>query len=146
MHDQNVIIGEQNFAKVKNSLNLFYDENNLLRVKTKISSVETFSLDKKFPILSNKCSYVTKLIVLKACFKKLVCYSGVTSKLNFIRWKFWIVKGRQTEKILKKCFTCKYFNGKTLLGPATHCLHDFRIKCNHFSVKSFLPFSAFHNF
>ena len=42
------------------------------------------------------------------------------------------MKGRQTiKKIFKKCFICTYVNGKTLLGPATSCLPDFRIKCNH---------------
>ena len=63
------------------------------------------------------------MIILNA--HESVCHSGVTSTLNFIRSKFWIVKGRKTvKKILKKCF-------KTLLGPATPCLPDFRIKWNH---------------
>ena len=62
---------------------------------------------------------------------ELVCHSGVTSTSNFIRSKFWIFKERQTvKKILKKCFICKYVNRKILLGPATPCLPNFRIKCN----------------
>ena len=129
MYDQNVIISEENLSKVKNSLNLFYDEN-FLRVKTRISSVETFSYDKKCSILLYKDSYVIKLIILNA--HESACHSGVTSTLNFIRSKFWIVKGRLTvKKILKKYFICKHVNNKTLLGPATPCLPDFRIKCNH---------------
>ena len=125
LYDQNVIISKENFSKVKNSLNLFYDENNFLRFKTRISSVETFSCDKKCPILLNKDTYVTKLIILNA--HESVCHSGVTSMLNFICSKLWIGKGRQTvKKILKKCFICKYVNGKTLLGPATPCGCGFR--------------------
>ena len=55
----------------------------------------------------------------------------VTVVLRLLR-KFCIVKGRQTVKnILKKCFICKYFKGKILLGPATPCLTDFTVKCNH---------------
>ena len=54
LYDQNVIISNENFTKVKNSLDLFDDENNLLRVKTRVSSVETFSYDKKCSILLNK--------------------------------------------------------------------------------------------
>ena len=120
LYDQNVIISKENFSKVKNSLNLFYDENNFLRVKTRISSVETFLYDKKCPILLNKNSFVTKLIILNA--HESVCHSSITSTLNFIRSKFFIVNGRQTlKKVLKKCFICKYVHGKILLGPATPC-------------------------
>ena len=124
LYDQNVIISKENFSKVKNSLNLFYDENNFFRFKTRISSVETVSCDKKCPILSNKDSYVTNAL-------ESVCHSGLTSVLNFTRSKFWMVKGRQTvKKILKKCFIYKYVNHITFLGLATPCLPDFKIKCN----------------
>ena len=36
LYDQNFIIGKDNFRKVKNSLNLFYDNNKILRVKTRL--------------------------------------------------------------------------------------------------------------
>ena len=36
LHDQNVIISNEYFSKVKNSLNLFYDENDFLRVKPEL--------------------------------------------------------------------------------------------------------------
>ena len=108
MYDQNVIISKENFSKVKNSLNLFYDENNFLRVKTRISSVETFSYDKTYPILLNKDSYVTKLIILNA--HESVCHNVCVKSYSFKV----LVEGRQTvKKILKKCFICKYVNGKT---------------------------------
>lgn len=45
-------------TKGKNPLNRFYDESNLLTVKTWISSVKTFSYDKKYSILLNKDSHV----------------------------------------------------------------------------------------
>ena len=35
---------------LQNSLNLFYDDKKILRVKTGISEIESFSFDKKFPI------------------------------------------------------------------------------------------------
>ena len=108
----------------------FYDKNNLLRVKTRISSVETFSFDKKFLSLLNKDNYITMMIVLNA--RESVCHSSVTSTFNFICSEFWIVKDRQTmKKILTKCFICKYFNEKVLLGQAIPYLTDLRVKCNH---------------
>ena len=59
-----------------------------------------------------------------------VWHSGVASTLTYIRSKFLIVKRRETVKmVLKKCW--KYVNGKILLGPATPCLSDIRINCNH---------------
>ena len=109
---------------MKNLLNLFYDEFDLLRVETRINSVKTFSFDKECPILLNKDEHEYE--------HESVCHSGVTSTLNFIRSKFWTVKGRQTAKnTLKKCFICKYVNRKTLFGQATPTLPDLRVKCNH---------------
>ena len=102
LYERNVIISKENFTKAKNSLNLFYDENNLLRVKTRISGVETFSYGKKCPILLNKDSYVTKLLVLNA--HESVCHSGVTSTLNFIDSKFWIVKEGKHRKSFEEMF------------------------------------------
>ena len=58
LYDQSVIISKKGFTKGKNPLNRFYDESNLLRVKTWISSVKTFSYDKKYSILLNKDSHV----------------------------------------------------------------------------------------
>ena len=57
LHGQKFIIGKDNFTKVKNSLNLFYDDEKILHVKTRISGIESFSFDKKFPILLKKDSY-----------------------------------------------------------------------------------------
>ena len=50
LYDQNFIIGKDNLRKVKSSLNLFYDNNKILRVKTRISGIEGFSFEIKFPI------------------------------------------------------------------------------------------------
>ena len=96
LYERNVIISKEKFTKIKNSLNLFYDENNFLRGKTRTGSVETFSHDKKCLILLNKDSYVPKLIIFNV--HESIYHSGVTSTLIFIRSKFWIVKGRQTVK------------------------------------------------
>ena len=116
--------------KIKNSLNLFYDEKNVLRVKTRISGIENFSYDKKFPVLLKSDSYFTKLVILN--LHNDVCHSGVDTTLNRIRSCFWIIKGRQTvKKVLRKCFICKYVQGKVIVPPQTPDLPKFRIQCNH---------------
>ena len=130
LHDQKLIFGKDNFTKVKNSLNLFYDDKKILRVKTSISGIESFSFDKKFPILLKKDSYFTELIVLNA--HAVVFHSGFHSSLNYIRPNYLIFKWRQTIKqLLQRYLICKYVQGKSLLGPEVPSLPEFRVKCNH---------------
>ena len=58
--------------KVKNSLKLYYDEKGILRLNTRISYVENFNFDKKFPILLRNDSHFTQLFILKvACVVKI---------------------------------------------------------------------------
>ena len=130
LYEETFIVNKNNFLKVKNSLHLFSDQDNLLRVKTRISDIETFSYNKKNPILLNSGSYFTKLVILNAHVS--VSHSGVASTLSFIRSNYWIVRGRQIVKSsIQKCFICKYVQGKVLLGPEALTLPEFRIKCNH---------------
>ena len=111
----------------------FYKSYKLLKillVKTRVSEIESFSFDKKFSILLKKDSYFTELIVLNG--RATVFHSGVHSTLYWIRSNYWIVKGRQTvEQLSKRCFICKYVQGKSLLGPEIPLLPEFRVTCNH---------------
>ena len=130
LYEQTFIVNKDNFLKVKNSLQLFSDQDNLLGVKTRISDIETFLYDKKYPVLLNSGSYFTKLVILNAHISG--SHSGVASTLSFIRSNYWIVRERQVAKSsIQKCFLCKYVQGKVLLGPETPTLPEFRIKCNH---------------
>ena len=62
----------------------------------------------------------------------MVFYSGAYSTLNYICSKYLIVKGRQTIKqLLKRCFICENVQGRSLLGPESPSLPEFRVKCNH---------------
>ena len=54
--------------KVKNSLKLYYDEKGILRLNTRISYVESFNFDKKFPILLRNDSHFTQLFILKVAW------------------------------------------------------------------------------
>ena len=77
LHNQKFITGKDNFTKVKNSLNLFYDDKENFFVKTRIRGIESFSFDKNFPILLKKDSYFTELIVLNTSAG--IFHSGVNS-------------------------------------------------------------------
>ena len=53
--------------------------------------------------------------------------SGINSTLNFLRNKYWLIRGRQSIKsLLKNCVTCKYINRKTVIPPETPSLPKFR--------------------
>ena len=129
-YEQLFIVGSSKFDKVKNSLKLFYDENQILRLDTRISNYENFNFDKKFPVLLQSDSHFTKLIILKIHEQNLHC--GVSSTLAIIRSNYWLIRGRQTvRKFLKGCVICKFVQGKTMLAPETPKLPSFRVSCNH---------------
>ena len=48
--------------------------------------------------------------------------------MNFLRNKYWLIRGRQSIKsLLQKCATCKYLNAKTVIPPTTPALPKFRL-------------------
>ena len=129
-HEQSFIINSGKFGKNKNSLKLFYDDENILRLNTRISNFENFNYDKKYPILLRSDSYFSKLVILKTHEDHLYC--GVNSTLAFISSNYWIICGRQTiKKILKTCVICKIVQGKTVIPPETAKLPYFRVACDH---------------
>ena len=81
--EQSFIINSGKFGKNKNSLKLFYDDENILRLNTRISNFENFNYDKKCPILLRNDSYFSKLVILKTHEDHL--HSRVNSTLAFIR-------------------------------------------------------------
>ena len=95
-----------NYEKLKHSLNLYEDENNILRLKLRFDSLDSLNHDQKNPILLGSHSLFTDLLILK--FHEKCCHSGVNATLNSLRTKFWIIRGRQTvKKYSKNCVTCK---------------------------------------
>ena len=53
-YEQLFIANSDKNKKVKNSLKLYYNEKGIFRLRTRISNVENFNFDKKFPILLGK--------------------------------------------------------------------------------------------
>lgn len=125
--EQNIIRCLPQFEKLTKSLNLFEDDNGSLRLKGRFGST---NLDNnvKYPlIISGKESYFTELLV-RHCHEQ-VLHTGVETTLNYLRNRFWIVKGRQTVKsLLRKCVVCKRHQGRTLKPPETPNLPSFRFE------------------
>ena len=46
--------------------------------------------------------------------------------------QFWIVKGwKSVKSVLRKCFTCRWYQGRPLLPPETPDLPDYRVHTLH---------------
>ena len=84
------MIDSEYFTKIQSSLSLFYDNDSILRVNTRICDFQNFGNNNKLPTLLQSACYFTKLILLN--FREGGCDSGVDSTLNFIRSSFWITR------------------------------------------------------
>ena len=112
---------------MKHSVRLFFDEENLLRCRTRISSNETLNYGIRFPALLQRSSNFTKLIILHHHDKVYHC--GVETTLNHIRNFYWIVKGRKTVRsILQKCFKCNVIQKRAAVPEDTPALPPFTIQ------------------
>ena len=93
-------------------LNLFRDENGLLRVKCKLSN-KYKKINSAIPILLPKNSHLTKIII-NDMHKKLN-HSGKYVTISEIRKTFYIPNYFSVvKKCLKQCITCSRYNNRTI--------------------------------
>ena len=119
---------DEKFKKMTPSLNLFYDDQQLIRLNTRLNRSTQLDYENKNPLLLRRDSHFTKLIVLRS--HERVFHSSVETTLSNIRLYYWIIIGRSFVKnILKNCFICKLVLGKSLLPPPTPSLPDYRLHC-----------------
>ncbi|GFT91726.1 integrase catalytic domain-containing protein [Trichonephila clavipes] len=95
----------------------FIDNDNILRVKSKITERNAESSFLYPILLPDKCEF-TKLLI-RSIHKKN-CHAGIQIMQSLIRERFWIIKARKTIKsILNECFICARFKVKSLSsGPS----------------------------
>ena len=71
-YEQSIISTDKlKFEKLKNLLDLFYDDEKFVRSKTRMDKHAKFVFDNKNPLLLRSNSYFTKLIILRShekCF------------------------------------------------------------------------------
>ena len=63
-YEQYFIQKDSKYERMKNSLNLYFDENSLIHSKTRFSELTEMSYERKYPLLLRNNSYFTKLIFL----------------------------------------------------------------------------------
>ena len=123
--DQKKMLDDKEFNNMKKQLSLVYDENGILRLQGRLENSQ-LPFEAKHPILLDRHSYLTKLIILEA--HKRVKHMRLKSTLNEVRSKYWICKGKQTVKaVIKNCTVCKYVTGKVMLGPNPPDLPSYRV-------------------
>ena len=107
-YEQSIISKEEeNFRKLMSSLNLFYENKQLIRLNTRLNRSAKLHYENKNPLLLRRDSHFSKLIVLQS--HEHIFHSGVESTLSNIRLYYWIIRGRSfvTKSILKNCYLCK---------------------------------------
>ena len=120
------IIYDSPFDKWKKSLNLFTDNQGVIRSRSRLPETEKFEFNQRHPALLPSSNYFTKLSILYTHAK--VCHAGAESTLTELRLKYWIIKGQQTvRKIINPCVTCKKVQGKVLRPPPTPALPKYRV-------------------
>ncbi|GFS77494.1 calcium and integrin-binding protein 1 [Trichonephila clavipes] len=95
----------------------FIDNDNILRVKSKITERNDESSFLYPILLPDKCEF-TKLLI-RSIHKKN-CHAGIQIMQSLIRERFWIIRARKTIKsILNEYFICARFKVKSLSsGPS----------------------------
>ena len=121
---------EKDIEKLKVSLNLFEDSDNILRLKSRIAQNDEITFSSKFPTLLRNDSSFTKLVIYN--FHECVCHNGIKATLNRLRTEYWVIRGRQSVKhVLRECIVYKYVTKKPAQPVATPELPDYRVQCNH---------------
>ncbi|GFW98842.1 integrase catalytic domain-containing protein [Trichonephila clavipes] len=93
------------------SLNIFLDEDEILRVGGRLTKQPTLSFDQKFPIIIPKHHPITTLVIKQ--FHLRGFHSGTQMTLSLIRQHYWIPDGRSTvRREIKRCIECCRFNSK----------------------------------
>ena len=110
------------------SLNLFYDNEQLIRLNTRLNRSTQVHYENKNTLLLHRDSYFSKLIVLRS--HEQMFHSGVESTLSNVRLYFQIIRGSSFVKsILKSCYLCKLVLEKPVMPPPTTPLPDYRLRC-----------------
>ena len=108
-------------------LNLFLDDNGVIRTKGRIDKNVTLTYDVVNPILMSKQHHLTRILIYYAHCK--VMHMGLQSTLSFLRMHgFWILKARQAVlNRLKDCIVCKRYNTRAVSYPAPSSLPASRV-------------------
>lgn len=115
-------VGNMNMPILVSQLNLYIDDDGLIRVKSKFGRWKHKPF---FPILLSKSGFLTEKIVTS--FHIRLSHSGLYSVLNDVRKQFWIPNAFSTiRKILRTCVVCRRFNNRPV-SINQNSYRDFRV-------------------
>ena len=108
---------ECNVPPLVKNLNLFLDDNNLLRAKGRLDKCVSICYDLCNPIMLPRDSFLTVLFVRE--FHSKCKHLGESSTLNTLRnHGYWLPKGRAViKRILSDCIICKRINAFSFAYP-----------------------------
>ena len=105
-------------------LNLFLDDNGIVRVQSKLRKLKS-TYGEKCPVLLDKRSLISKSIIWDVHVD--AGHSGIYKTLSLLRKEFWITNGFVVVKnILKSCIICRRLNNRTI-KINQNAYRDFRV-------------------
>ena len=118
--------GHPQFAKWSHQLELRKDDSGVWRCGGRLQGAD-IPEGAKSPILIPSEHPLAELIVTAAHARMM--HSGLGSTLAEVRTRFWIVRGRQlVKRVLRRCVTCRRYEGAPFRPPRAPPLPDFRVK------------------
>lgn len=95
------------------NLNLFIDNDKILRIGGRLNNSSEFTFDKKHPMLISSTHWFSVLLFRHE--HKQLKHAGPQALLYHVRDLYWPVGGRNlARQVVNKCVTCRRFRGKTL--------------------------------
>ena len=108
------------------NLNLFLDQDGLIRLFTSLANSEHINYNTKFPILLPREDQVTRLLVMD--FHVIGGHFGVQQTLSSVRTRVWIPKlGQVVPQIIKSCTNCKIYFSQCYHVPLSPPFPKFRV-------------------
>ena len=113
--------------KLVSQLNLFLDEQGILRSKGRIDKNMELKYHVVNPVVMSKHHHLTKLVIYYAHCKTM--HMGLQSVLNFLRMHgMWVLKARQAVlSVIKDCVVCKRYNARSIKYPSPPSLPASRV-------------------
>lgn len=103
-------------------LNVFLDEQQLLRTKKLISN-RTDKFEFKYPIILEPSHDVIKSLITYT--HKRLNHAGISTTMSCLREHVWIIRSRKAVRsIIQKCVTCRRFAGKSLEAAPASLPHN----------------------
>ena len=120
------LVQNEKFTEWKNALDLFEDENGIIRSTTRLANAN-LPYATKNPILPWKTHRLSQLFVWD--FHKKLKHSGERQTLTELRSYYWITNGKSFVKsILYRCVVCRGLNIRPYSYPKTPILPNIRLR------------------